>query len=79
MGISGTPEGEPTLAVIHHESKAAMIASTPASRFKERLLQVSWLPHQSKAEQSINFVLPLCAYGNETLRLTFQWPTGEVR
>jgi hypothetical protein len=75
----GASAGEPSLSVIHHESKAASVASTPSSRFKERIIQVSWTSLHSSEEQSMTFVLPLCAYGNEALRLSFQWPSGEVR
>jgi len=79
IDIAGAPAGEPVMNVLHHESKAAIIASTPSSRFKDRMIQVMWHSDEVPGEQSINFVLPLCAYGNEALRLGFQWPDGSVR
>jgi hypothetical protein len=79
ISVTGAPDGAPVLNVLHHESKAALVASTPSSRFKERILQLTWRYDGSMGEQSLNFSLPLCAYGNEALRLSFQWPNGEVR
>lgn len=78
INVRGAPPGEPMLVVLHHESKAAAFTSGPSSRFKERMLQVSWVRRDAPEEQNINFVLPLCAYGNEALRLAFKWPNGEV-
>lgn len=79
INIAEAPPGEPTMTVIHHESKASIFSSTPSSRFKDRMLQVGWALRGTAEEQTINFVLPLCAYGNESLRLSFKWPNGEVR
>lgn len=79
INIADAPPGEPTMTVIHHESKASIFTSTPSSRFKDRMLQVAWAMRGTTEEQNINFVLPLCAYGNESLRLNFKWPTGEVQ
>ena len=77
--VADAPDGTPSLSVHHHESKQATIASTPSSRFKERIIQVLWTNPMTGEEESMNFGLPLCAYGNEALRLSFIWPDDQVR
>jgi hypothetical protein len=76
--VADAPDGTPSLSVHHHESKQATIASTPSSRFKERIIQVLWTNPMTGEEESMNFGLPLCAYGNEALRLSFIWPDDQI-
>lgn len=77
--IASAPDGIPSLGVLHHDSKVATIASTSSARFKERTIQIIWQNGRTGEEQSLNFTLGLCAYGNEALRLSFCWPDEQVR